>query len=111
MTGSWLIVKWAGMAVLAFYLVLILAAIWRFRGKLARLRSELILPMILGNFISLTVPSIFEDVVVTRVCFVVAHTIYIGGIVILLRSFGRKNQESFLKAEDAQEQIQSLKLS
>jgi len=110
-TDSWLIVKWVGIAVLAFYLVLVLAATWRFRGKLSRLRSELLLPMILGNFISLTVPSIFENVVVTRVCFIVAHTIYIGGIVILLRSFARKNQESVLKAEGAQEQIQSLKLS
>ena len=97
MTGSWLIVKWLGITVLAFYLVLIVVVLWRFRAKSSRLRSESYLPMILGNFVSLTVPSIFEDVAVTRVCFIVAYAIYICGIVILVR--GLMQPERLLKAE------------
>ncbi len=98
MTGSWLIVKWVGITVLALYLVLILVTIWRFRDKLSRLGSELYLPMILGNFVSLTVPSVFENVAVTRVCFIIAHAIYGGGIVILVRGLAQ-NDEVLLKTE------------
>jgi hypothetical protein len=98
MTGSWLILKWVGVAVLALYLVLILVAVWRYRAQLSRLRSELYLPMILGNFVSLSVPSVFESVAVTRVCFIVAHLIYAGGIVILLRGLAQKD-EVLLKTE------------
>jgi hypothetical protein len=98
MAGSWLIVKWVGIAVLSLYLVLILVAIWRFRAKLSRLGSELLLPMILGNFISLTVPSVFENVAVKRLCFIVAHAIYVGGIVILLRGLAQKD-DVLLKTE------------
>jgi hypothetical protein len=92
MTGSWLIVKWVGIAILAFYLVLILVAIWRFRARSSRLGSELYLPMILGNFVSLSVPSIFENVAVARVCFIVAHAIYMGGILILVRGLAQKGK-------------------
>jgi hypothetical protein len=54
--------------------------------------------MILGNFVSLTVPSVFENVAVTRVCFIVAHAIYVGGIVILVRGLAQ-NDEVLLKTE------------
>jgi len=37
MTGSWLIVKWVGLAALALYLVLLLFLFWGFRGRLAEL--------------------------------------------------------------------------
>jgi len=113
MTGSWLIVKWVGMTILALYLVLILVATWRLRGKLSRLRSEIYLPMILGNFISLSVPSIFENVAVARVCFVVSHAIYIFGIAILVRGLAQQGQEWLLKADQGggEDQIQPLKLS
>jgi hypothetical protein len=93
MTGSWLIVKWMGITVLGLYLVLILVAIWRFRAKALRLRSGLYLPVIVGNFIWLSVPSIFENVAVTRMCFVVAHAIYLGGIAILVKGLAQKDEE------------------
>ena len=111
MTGPWLIAKWVGIAVLAVYLVLILVAIWRFRTKLSRMRSGFYMPMIIGNFVSLSVPAIFENVVVSRFCFVVANVIYIVGILILVGGLARKDQESLLKAEDLGEHVQSLKLS
>ncbi len=97
MTGSWLIVKWAGIGILVLYLVLILMAIWRFRAKLSRLRSEVYWPMILGNFISLSAPTILENVAVTRMCFVVGHAIFVVGIVILLRGF--VTDEGLLRAD------------
>ena len=111
MTGPWLIVKWIGIAVLMLYLVLMLVAIWRFRVKLSRMRIGFYMPMILGNFVSLSVPSIFENVIVTRSCFVVAHVIYIVGIVILVGGLVRKDQESLLKAGELGEHVHSLKLS
>jgi hypothetical protein len=91
MTGSWLIVKWVGIAILTFYLVLLLVAISRFRARSLRLRSGLYLPMILGNFVSLSVPSIFENAAVTRVCFIVAHAIYVAGIVILVKGLAQED--------------------
>ncbi|MGA8154119.1 MAG: hypothetical protein WB952_24430 [Terriglobales bacterium] len=99
MTGSWLIVKWMGISIAAVYLMLLLVVYMRFRRDLSRLRSGLILPAVLGVFISVSVPSIFEDVVITRVCFVVACAIYIGGIVILLRGLIQENHQSLLKVE------------
>jgi hypothetical protein len=111
LADSWHILKWLGIAVVASYSVLMLVTAWRFRTKLSRLRGEVYWPMILGNFIWLDVPSVFENVVITRVCFVVAHTMFVGGIVILLRGIARQNQERLLKADGAPEQIQSLKLS
>jgi hypothetical protein len=82
-----------GITVLGLYLVLILVAIWRFRAKALRLRSGLYLPVIIGNFVGLSLPSIFESVAVTRVCFVVAHAIYLGGVVILVKGLAQKDQE------------------
>ena len=97
MTGTWLIVKWAGITVLAFYLVLIVVVLWRFRGTWSRLRSALFVPIIVGSFVALSVPSIFENMAVTRTCFVAADGIYIGGIVILL--MGLAHPERLLKAD------------
>jgi cyanate permease len=99
MTGAWLIVKWMGITVLGLYCVLILVAIWRFRAKAARLGSGLYLPIIVGNFISLSVPSIFENVAVTRACFIVAHAIFVVGIVILVRGLAQK-QRSFEESSE-----------
>ncbi len=92
MMDSWLIVKWLGIAVLCAYLVLMLVAIYRFRAKLARLRSAVYLPLIFGNLVGLSLPGILESVVFRRVCFVVAHTIYAVGIVILLRGLTQKDK-------------------
>jgi hypothetical protein len=99
MTGSWLIVKWAGMAVLAFYVVLLLVAVWRFRGMLSRVPIKVVVPIVFGNFVGLSLPSIFESVTVRRVCFVVAHIIYVYGIAILTKQMARKNQEDLLRAD------------
>jgi len=61
MTGSWLIVKWAGIAVLAFYLALLVISLGFFRGRLPRaafVRS--FVPVVLGNFVSLSGPSLLK---------------------------------------------------
>ena len=99
MTGSWLIVKWVGIAILTLYLVLLLVVIWRFRSKFSRLRSVLYLPQVLGNFVALSVPWIFENLILVRVCFVVAQVIYIGGIVILVRGLIQTDHGWLLRAE------------
>ena len=99
MTGPWLMVKWAGVSIDAAYVVTLLVVFRRFSRDLSRLRGGLILPAVLGAFISITVPSIFENVVVTRICFIAATIIYIGGIAILLRGLVQKNHESLLKAD------------
>jgi len=92
-------VKWVGIAIAAAYLLTLVVAVIRFRRDLSRLRGGSILPAVLGVFISVSVPSIFEDVAVTRICFVAATTIYIGGIAILLRGLIQKNHEGLLKAD------------
>jgi hypothetical protein len=97
MTGSWLIVKWVGISIQVGYLMLLLVVFVRFRRDLSRLRGGLILPAVLGVFISAGVPSIFEDVVITRICFVVACVLYIGGIVTLMRGLIQENHQSLLK--------------
>ncbi len=97
MTGSWLMVKWVGILIAVAYLVLLSLVFVRFRRDLSRLRRGLILPAVLGVFISVSVPSIFEDVVITRICFIVTHVIYISGITILLRGLVQKNHQSLLK--------------
>jgi hypothetical protein len=99
MTGPWLMVKWVGISINAAYVLILLVVVRRFSRELSRLRGGLILPVVLGVFISVTVPSIFEDVVVTRICFIAAAFIYIGGIAILLRGLVQKNHESLLKAD------------
>ena len=98
-TGLWLIVKWAGITITAAYLLLMVLVFMRFRRQLSRLRRGLIWPALLGVFISSSVPSIFEDVTVTRICFIAAVVIYIGGIGILLRGLVQKNHEGLLRAE------------
>ncbi len=98
MTGSWLIVKWIGMAVLALYLVLLLVAAWLYRNRLSQLRGGLYLPIVLGNFISLSVPWIFDNVAVTRACFLVAQAFYIAGILILVRGLAQKDQGILMRS-------------
>jgi len=97
MTGSWLIVKWVGISITAGYLVLLLVVVMRFRRDLSRLRGGLILPAVLGVFISVSVPSIFEDVMIARICFVATCVLYIGGIVTLMRGLIQEDHRSLLK--------------
>ena len=96
---SWLIVKWVGISIAAAYLVLLVIVLLRFRRELSRLRGWLILPAVLGVFISEGVPLVFEDVMITRICFIAAGFIYIGGIATLLRGLAQRNHKSLLKAE------------
>ena len=95
MTGSWLIVKWAGISITATYLLLMVFVLIRFRHDLLRLRHGSILPLVFGVFISVSVPSIFDDVMVARTCFIAAVVIYIGGIGILLRGLIQKNHRFY----------------
>jgi hypothetical protein len=99
MTGSWLIVKWVGISITAAYLLLMVLVCIRFRRDLSRLRHGLILPAALGVFISVSVPSIFGDVIVARTCFIAAVVIYIGGIGILLKGLVQKNHQGLLRAD------------
>jgi hypothetical protein len=99
MTGPWLIVKWVGISVSAAYLVLLLVVFVRFRHNWARLRRWLIWPALCGVFISVSFPSIFEDVTVARVCFVVASLVYVGGSAVLLRGLVQKDHQMLLKAD------------
>ena len=99
MTGPWLIVKWAGIGVLSFYLVLLVVAIRRYRSKLSRMRSALYVPIVVGNFISLSLPWLFMKAAVTRICFVVAQAIFMYGIAALARSFAHKDQAGLLRAD------------
>jgi hypothetical protein len=99
MTGSWLLAKWIGLVVIAVYATLTLFVLIRFRRDFSRLRPGLILPIIVGNFVSISLPMIFENVVFTRVCFVFAQLIFIGGIVVLVRGLVQENHRSLLKAD------------
>ena len=99
MTGPWLMVKWIGLAIAATYLVLLVVVFVRFRRDLSRLRRWLIWPTVLGVFISVSVPGIFEDVMFTRICFIAGSIIYVGGIAFLLRGLAEKNHQTLLKAE------------
>ena len=98
-TGSWLIVKWLGLLILLTYVVLLLIALWQFRERWSRKRAWLVVPLILGSFLSLSVPSIFESVTFSRVCFVVAQVIYVVGIGALVSELARKDQEGLLRAD------------
>jgi tellurite resistance protein TehA-like permease len=99
MTGSWLIVRWVGVAIAAFYLVLIVAAIRRCRTRFSQIRSGLYVPIVIGNFISLSVPWLFENVVVTRACFVIAQLIFVRGIWFLLRGLAQPDCRFLLKGD------------
>ena len=111
-TGTWFIVKWVGIAILALYSMLIGVAIWRFRSRLSRRRwRELSLAVTLGNFVSFGLPLVFENVTVTRVCLVTAQAIYFGGIVILVRALARADQKFLSQADDIEERMQLLKPS
>ena len=111
MTGSWLIVKWAGIAVTACYLALLFGVFWRFRSKLFQLRLGLILPVILGNFVGTCVSDILESVLARRVCFVVASVVYLYGLAILARGLSQEGQKGLFKEGAAEDYIQPLKLS
>jgi hypothetical protein len=99
MTGSWLIVKWAGIGILSLYVVLIGFAIVRFRDRLSRMRSGLFVPIALGNFVSLTLPWLFMNARATRVCFVAAQAIFVYGMAVLVRNLARRDREGLLKAD------------
>jgi hypothetical protein len=99
MTGSWLVVKWTGVVILALYTGLILFVFIRFRDDWHRLRAgSLVWPIVLGNLVGISLPWIFEDVVFTRGCRIVAILIYLAGIAILLRGLTEQNHQSLLKA-------------
>jgi hypothetical protein len=99
MTGPWLIMKWVGISIDAAYLMLLVVVVMRFRRDLSRLKGGLIWPAVLGVFISVSVSSIFEDVTIARICFVVACVIYSGGIVTLLRGLIQENHQSLLRVK------------
>jgi hypothetical protein len=99
MTGSWLAVKWVGVAITAIYLVLSLVVLVRFRRNLSRLRNGLTWPAVLGVFISVSIPSVFENIAVTRVCFIASSLLYLVGIAILLRGLAQKDHQGLMKAE------------
>ncbi len=84
--GPCLIVKWVGIGTLLLYLASLVVAIWQFRGKLSRLRFGLFAPLVVGNFVGLSLPWIFEEAVVTRICFVVAHVAYLYCLAILVKA-------------------------
>ena len=89
MTGSWLIVKGVGIGVQVAYLVVLLAVFWQFRRELARVRFRWVVPVIVGNFVALSVPWIFQNVVISRACFIVAVAIYLAGIAVVVRDLAR----------------------
>jgi hypothetical protein len=99
MTGPWLIVKWAGIGILSFYVVLIVFAIVRFRDRLSRMRSTLFVPIILGNFVWLTLPWLFMEAEVTRICFVAAQAIFVYGVAVLVKNLAQKDQAVPLRAD------------
>ena len=99
LTGPWLIAKWAGIAILSAYLVLLIFAIARFRGKLSQLRFALVVPLVLGNFVGLSLPWLFMNAAFTRICFVLAHASYIYGIAVLVKNFSGKHEARFLRAD------------
>jgi hypothetical protein len=99
MTGPWLIVKWAGVGVLLFYLLLLIHAMRRYRDRLSGMRAALFMPIVIGNFVSLTLPWIFMKAEVTRICFVVAQAIFMYGITVLVRKLTQRDQTGLLRAD------------
>jgi len=96
MTGSWLIVKWAVMAVFAAYALLVVVTNRRLYGSFWRIRFGY-MPVVLGNFVTLSVPGIFENAIATRLCFIVAGIVYILGIVTVFRKLSGQAQGSLLR--------------
>jgi hypothetical protein len=99
MTGPWLIVKWVGVGVLLFYLLLLMHAMRRYRDRLSGMRATLYMPLVVGSFVSLTLPWIFMKAEVTRICFVVAQAIFMYGMAILVRNLKQKDPAGLLKAD------------
>ena len=91
--------KWLGIALLACFVGLVLLVIKRLHASRRNLLRKLYLPLIAGNFIALVVPWIFMNAWMTRVCFVVAQLIYLGGIVVAVRGLVQANQEPLLRAD------------
>ncbi len=92
MTGRWLVVKWVGVAISLIYVVLAVEWILRFRWKSPRQRFGSLWPMTAGTFVGLVGPWIFERVLLTRICFVVASAIFLYGVVILVRAIARQDK-------------------
>jgi hypothetical protein len=111
MTGSWLIVKWVGIAVTIGYLALLVLVFVRFRSRSSGLRPGVIWPVVIGNFVGTGVADIFENVLVTRACFVVATVIYLYGLATLVRGLSQAGQKSLFKEDGVGDYIQPLKLS
>jgi hypothetical protein len=92
MTGPWLFVKWIGIAISLVYVVLAVEWILRFRWKSPRQRFGALWPMTAGTFVGLVVPWIFEKVLVTRICFVVASAVFLYGAAIVVRAIARQHK-------------------
>ena len=92
MTGPWLIVKWAGVAIALVYVVLAVEWILRFRSKSPRQRLRSLWPMTAGSFVGLGLPWVFESTLLTRICFVVASAIFLYGVAILARAIAREDE-------------------
>jgi hypothetical protein len=98
MTGPWLIVKWAGLAIMSCYLLLVVYAVRRFRDRFSVLRAAFLVPL-LGILAGILLPWIFMKAEVTRICFVVEQATFIYGLVILWKRLARKDEAGSLKAD------------
>jgi hypothetical protein len=85
MTGPWFIVKWTGIAVLLCYLALFVVVVRRRRRESPRVAPSAVMPLIVGNFIALCLPWIFESASFTRVCYIAEQAIYLYGLAILVK--------------------------
>ena len=111
MTGSWLIAKWIGISIAVAYWVLVVIVYVRFRNDLSRLRRWLILPAVLGGFVLNAVPSVFEDVTVTRICFIAGSGIFAGGTAVLLRGLYQEGHKALFRESGAGDYVQPLKFN
>ena len=91
MTSSWQVVEGIGIGVQVSYLVLLFAALWQSRRNLRRMRFRWVTPIVIGNFVALSVPWVFESVVVSRACFISALIIYLGGMALVARDLARRD--------------------
>jgi hypothetical protein len=77
------------MEILVSYLMLLLVVFWQLRRELSRLRFRWVAPIVVGNFVALTLPWIFDSAPAQRACFIVAHANYLGGMAVLVRDLAR----------------------
>ena len=101
MTGSWLILKGVGTGIVVSYLVLLLVVFWQLRRELSRLRFRWVAPIVVGNFVALTLPWIFDSVPAQRACLIVADAIFLGGIAVLVRDLARHDVTAVRAIVDA----------